>query len=121
MEIRIGTIVIQRGQVPLVRLAGEHDLATEARVRALLAQALVGGSSAIVSLEHVRLLGSSVIGALAAADLVAKRANATLAVVIPERDHPARRSLELTGVIDSLDVYASITAARAGIRRRLAR
>jgi anti-anti-sigma factor len=115
---RSGSIEVTPGPTSIVRLAGEHDDASERQVREALLRELALDRNVVVSLERVSLLGSQVIGSLVAAQLVAEHAGLMVALVVPEGAHRARRSLELTGLLDSLTVFERMPdAVRAGERR----
>jgi anti-anti-sigma factor len=112
---RAGSLEVTPGATSVVRLMGEHDQVTEKQVREALLRELELDRNVVVSLERVSLLGSQVIGSLVAAQFVAERAGLMLALVVPEGDHRARRSLDLTGLIDSLTVFERMPdAMRAG-------
>ncbi|HEY1479880.1 MAG TPA: STAS domain-containing protein [Gaiellales bacterium] len=116
-----GSLDITPGPTSIVRLMGEHDDATERHVREALLRELALDRNVVVSLERVSLLGSQVIGTLVAAQLVAERAGLILALVVPEGEHRARRSLELTGLLDALMVFERMPdALRASAARELA-
>jgi anti-anti-sigma factor len=118
--MRSGSIELTPGPTSVVRLAGEHDHATDKQVREVLIGELALGRNVVVSLERVSLLGSQVIGSLVAAQLVAEHAGLMLALVVPEGPHRARRALELTGLLDSLTVFERMPdALRAGTRWRI--
>jgi anti-anti-sigma factor len=106
-----GSIIVTPGATSLVRLAGEHDALTEARVRAAVHAEISAGRNVVVSLERVSLLGSPVIGVLVAAQLRAEAAGRRFALVVPGGAHRARRSLDLTGVLDSLQVFERVRDA----------
>lgn len=114
---RTGSLELSPGPTSVVRLSGEHDGLTERHVRETLLHELALDRNVIVSLERVSLLGSQVIGALVAAQMTAERTGLMLALVVPEGDHRARRSLELTGLLGSLTVFERMPdALRAGER-----
>jgi anti-anti-sigma factor len=102
---RAGSILVTPGATSFVRLAGEHDALTEGQVRAAILAEIEAGRHVVVSLERVSLLGSPVIGALVAAQLQAEAAGLRFALVVPAGAHRARRSLDLTGLLDSLQVF----------------
>jgi anti-anti-sigma factor len=115
-----GSIELTPGATSVVRLAGEHDHATDRQVRDVLLGELALDRNVVVSLERVSLLGSQVIGSLVAAQLVAEHAGLMLALVVPEGPHRARRALALTGLLDSLTVFERMPdAMRAGARREI--
>jgi anti-anti-sigma factor len=115
---RSGSLEVTPGPTSVVRLAGEHDDASERQVREALVRELALGRNVVVSLERVSLLGSQVIGSLVAAQLVAEQAGLMLALVVPGGAHRARRSLELTGLLESMLVFERMPdAVRAGVRR----
>jgi anti-anti-sigma factor len=112
---RAGSLELTPGPTSVVRLTGEHDAATEGLVRETLLRELALDRNVVVSLERVSLLGSQVIGSLVAAQFVAERAGLMLALVVPAGEHRARRSLDLTGLLDSLTVFERMAdAVRAG-------
>ena len=118
MQIQRGTIQRLRG---VIRLTGEHDLTTEAEIRRALHSELDVSPFVIVDLARVSSLDSTVIAALVATHMHAEARVRVLAIVLPPHaHHPARRVLELTGVLASLRTFPGIveaqTAARAAVR-----
>jgi anti-anti-sigma factor len=115
-----GSLDITPGPTSIVRLMGEHDDTTERLVREALLHELALDRNVVVSLERVSLLGSQVIGTLVAAQMVAEHAGLLLALVVPEGEHRARRSLTLTGLLESLTVYERMPEAlRASASREI--
>ena len=66
-----------------VTLAGEIDLATSARLRRDLADAIVGASTVVVDMASVEFIDASGIGALVSVADAARRRGATLWLVHP--------------------------------------
>jgi anti-anti-sigma factor len=99
-------------RIAIVTLRGEHDIATEPRVRAALT--LAGEQSRVlVDLSECTFADSSVIGALIVANtLIAERAG-QLEVVIPPEARAAQRLAKLT----QLEQIVPIHSTRNGIPR----
>jgi anti-anti-sigma factor len=114
----VGSISTETGPLPVVRLAGEHDIATQGQVRDALRRELLLDRSMVVSLERVTFMDASVIGVLVAAHLAAEQAGVLLALVVPDGAHAARTALALTGMLDSLPVFGKIAEAQRACRLR---
>jgi anti-anti-sigma factor len=114
----LGSISTETGPLPVVRLAGEHDIATQGQVRDALRRELQLDRSVVVSLERVAFMDASVIGVLVAAHLAAEQAGVLLALVVPDGAHAARTALALTGMLESLPVYGKIAEAQRACRLR---
>ena len=88
--------------VTRIALAGELDMSVAPAFRAELERALTEHASVIVDLRALDFMDSSGMHALAAADARARTSGARLVI-----EHPAAavlRMLELTGILDVLEV-----------------
>jgi anti-anti-sigma factor len=101
------------GSYCLVRLEGELDVLTTAKLRAALNELLVdaGQVHLVVDLTSLTFMDSSGLGALVRAQRQARGLRGSFAVVCPEG--PVLRVLALTGLVHVLRVFGSLDAATA--------
>jgi anti-sigma B factor antagonist len=106
---------VQRGEgLTTVRVAGEVDLGTAARLRTILADELAAKpSTLVIDLDQVSFFTSLGLTALALAQRDAQERNIDLRVVATTR--ATLRPMQITGMIDDLAVYDSYAAAIAGV------
>ncbi|WP_063821733.1 STAS domain-containing protein [Nocardia pneumoniae] len=99
--------VREHGEVDVVIVHGEVDMASAPRLQAALDEAQRGGKPLVVDMSEVEFLGSAGLSVL----LVASEAEqAPLRVVASDA---VRRPIELTGLDKLLSVFASLDAALA--------
>jgi anti-sigma B factor antagonist len=110
LEVRV-----QRGEgLTTVRVAGEVDLGTAARLRTILADELAAGpSTLVIDLDQVSFFTSLGLTALALAQRDAQERSIDLRVVATTR--ATLRPMQITGMIDDLAVYDSYAEAIAGV------
>ena len=98
---RDGVAVVQEGGQVMLRLWGEHDLATVGLLRTALAEVLERADDVVVDLREVTFLGSSTMKTLAIGrDLLAERGH-TLLVRSPTLRQ--RRLLEICDLADLIE------------------
>jgi anti-anti-sigma factor len=107
-------LVEGRGEVLLIRLLGEHDLATAPLVRKSLEDA-VRDSSVVVSLDDAEFVDSTVLGALFSAADAARRLGRPLVLHLGTAPI-VRRIAELTGLTDVIPCFANLEAAIGAAR-----
>ena len=104
------------GDLSIVRLLGEHDLATTRLVADRLAALIESGSPLVFDLSETTFVDSGlarVIDGVTAAGV-------PVAVVVPEPSPPIiRRVLELTGLAERIPVVPSREAARQVLIERV--
>jgi anti-sigma B factor antagonist len=115
-HVRAQTIEIQihPPTTCLVRLHGEHDVATGDAVAAALAAA-AGHNHVVVDLAHCTFIDSTLITRLLGAAKRMRERGGTLELVVPEEANAVRRTLELANVQMVLPFHASFAAALASI------
>jgi anti-anti-sigma factor len=97
-----------------VRVAGEVDLGTAARLRTILADELAAKpSTLVIDLDQVSFFTSLGLTALALAQRDAQERNIDLRVVATTR--ATLRPMQITGMIDDLAVYDSYAEAVASV------
>lgn len=99
------------GNVIVLALTGDHDLATKPMLLAELAEIPLD-ASVIIDLTRCTFLDSSVIGAILGAR-VPDRPRVSL--VLPPDTSYVTRALSVVGMRDLLPVHASVTAALASL------
>ncbi|GAA1132900.1 STAS domain-containing protein [Nocardioides aquiterrae] len=110
---------VEAGEASCVlRLSGELDVYTTARLRAALTQQLVdeGRVHVVVDLTGVTFLDSSGLGTLVRAQRQARGLRGSFAVVCGEG--PVLRVMSLTGLTHVLRVHDTLEAATAELPRR---
>jgi anti-sigma B factor antagonist len=93
------------GQPWIVRLVGEHDLATLETVRGHLA-GVPAGDALVIDLSSASFLDSSVLGAIVDAHSRCADAGGRFGMVVPEGSFAARL-VDLSGLAERLPVYRS--------------
>ena len=112
------TVTVSRPQpdVCLLRLAGEVDIATAPLLAGHLHDC-AGTDVLVLDLSEVTLLAASGLGLIV--DARRGRSSAGQLHLIGVRDNrPVARVLELTGVLDLVDVHDDLTAVLAHLDRR---
>ena len=94
----------------LVRLYGEHDVASGEAVTAALS-ARGGYRQVVVDLSQCTFIDSTLITRLLAAARRTRQRGGSLELVVPEDANAVRRTLELANVQMVLPFHASCTAA----------
>ncbi|MFE9746893.1 STAS domain-containing protein [Saccharothrix saharensis] len=101
--------------VTVVEVAGEIDMATEQPVRAVLAEQLDRRPAGlVVDLARIDFFGSAGIQLLIEAATSAQRRGVPLAVATDRR--AVLRPLEITGVLDAVNVHPTLHDALAAVR-----
>ncbi|WP_454196603.1 STAS domain-containing protein [Nocardia sp. Marseille-Q1738] len=104
--------VREHGEVDVVIVQGEVDMASAPQLQAALKEAQRGGKSLVVDMSEVGFLGSAGLSVL----LVASEAQqARLRVVASDA---VRRPIELTALDELLSVFPSLDAALAADESR---
>jgi anti-sigma B factor antagonist len=99
-----GVTVRETGNVTIVALAGELDLATAGTLReTLLLLELDGGINVAIDLRGLSFLGSTGIGIIVAACKRIRAGGGTFSVWCD--DGFARRTLEIAGLVDYLELH----------------
>ena len=103
----------QVGTATVVRLDGEHDLATSPELVEAMAEATLPQARVVVDLSGATFIDSTVLRAITAG---AKESDA-FAIVAPQGT-PPRRLLDLTGLTEVYSVAENLDAAleRVGVR-----
>jgi anti-anti-sigma factor len=114
-SVRVG----REGDVVVVALTGEHDLASRDEVLGALDGALDGGLAVVVDLRDADFIDSVVAAVFLEARKKAKHRNLGLGVVLSDAtDNSVRRTFELSTLTTVFAVYpspeAAVTAVRAG-------
>ncbi|HEV2262359.1 MAG TPA: STAS domain-containing protein [Candidatus Rubrimentiphilum sp.] len=98
------------GDAIVYRLSGTLDFETAPSLRAALLEAADEGKhDIVVDLAQLHFLDSSGLGALIGAHKRAHEHSGKLRIIIT--DGPIARLLTITGLMDVLNVYASVSAA----------
>jgi anti-anti-sigma factor len=108
------------GDVVVVSLLGEHDLATAAGVRETLGSLFEEGRDIVVDLSETRFIDSSVVLALIDGERLAREHDLRMSFQVPT-DTVVSRVLAICGLLEVWPVYRSRDEAIAkgdGIRRR---
>ncbi|TQM85085.1 anti-anti-sigma factor [Saccharothrix saharensis] len=107
--------VHDRDGITVVEVAGEIDMASETPVRAIVAEQLDRRPAAlVVDLGRVDFFGSAGIQLLIEAATTAQRRGVPLAVATDRR--AVLRPLEITLVIEAVDVHPTVRDALAAVR-----
>lgn len=85
-----------------VRLTGEHDLSTEADVRAVLSPIY---GDVLVDLSACEFIGSAVLGVVIADSHAREREGHRLELLVPTTNRAITRTLEVSGVARLLRVH----------------
>ncbi len=100
----------QHGDVAVLRLLGEHDLATVAELREQLDAHAARGEGIVVSLTETAFIDSSVVNTLFHADTQLREQGRRLSLHVATASI-VRRVLDLTGLCDALPCSASFADA----------
>jgi anti-sigma B factor antagonist len=104
--------VRKEGDLAVVTLGGEHDIATAPDVRAAIEQAQDAGA-AVVDLTPARFVDSTILGVLIAArDRAHERGDGFAVLHGADAEPSVRRILDITGLVPLLPVVGSLDAAR---------
>jgi len=96
----------------VVRLTGEHDLATAAEVRAALEAAAETGEPVVCDLSRAEFVDSAILAALVSADLRLRRTARRLIVVLPAAAAPTVRTVfDVSGLSAVLVIAETVAAA----------
>jgi anti-anti-sigma factor len=110
-RVPAGTVEIEdHGDVDLIRLVGEHDMATRDDVWVAVARSIESDRGVIVSLAEATFIDSGTINTLFKGDRMSRARDRRLVVHVgtPSVVH---RALELTGVCASLSCAEDIETA----------
>lgn len=107
------TVDAPSGDLTVVHVAGDIDLATESELNACLTDVADGGSDLILDLHDVGFIGYR---GLALLDTTALRLRFSDACVAVVGDRHIRRALHIAGADRMLSCYGTIEAASNGIR-----
>ena len=111
MELQVGTIEAERrGEVILLRLRGEHDIASESPLADALADCAWDGSGVVVSLMEAQFIDSSVINVLFHADAQLQERGRRLVLHVAT-ESVVRRVLEITQLNSKLLATGSLEEA----------
>ena len=95
----------------VLRLEGEHDVDSAARLGRELEEVFESGADAIVDLSRAEFIDSSILGVLAHAHRVAESSAQVRLVVIAPPDSQAARLFDLVGARDFIPTLPSLGAA----------
>ncbi|MGZ4413929.1 MAG: STAS domain-containing protein [Gaiellaceae bacterium] len=104
------------GDVAIVSLLGEHDLATASEVRNALTFAVAQGTHLVVDLSGAEFIDSSIIHALLESVELAAVEGRRVSLQV-QTDASVRRVLEITGVLEALPARATRREAIAAVRQ----
>jgi anti-sigma B factor antagonist len=113
-EVRVTHVA---GDVAVVSLLGEHDLATAWEVRNAIAFALIEqGTHVVADLSETEFIDSSIVHALFDSEQLASEHGRRLSLQL--RAHAGvQRVLEITGMLDVLPVYGTRAEAIDAVRQ----
>lgn len=98
MTADVGTLEVESvGEVHVVRLLGEHDLATVPELGRVLRALADGDGGVVVDVSETEFMDASIVGALAEGDLVLQERGRRLVLQMGTRPL-VRRLLEVAGV-----------------------
>ena len=113
-----GTVEIERHvDCDVIRLVGEHDMATRDTVWGVVAQSINADRGIVVSVSDADFIDSGAIYALFKGDQLLQERGRRLAVHVHTAS-AVRRTLEITNVCDSLPCFGDIEAALASASTR---
>jgi anti-anti-sigma factor len=101
------------GDVVVLTLTGDHDLATKPMLADRL-RALGGAAAFVIDLTRCTFVDSTVIGAILAA---CEPGRPSLSLVLPPDSSYVTRALGVVGMRDVVPVHASVGAALEALRR----
>jgi anti-anti-sigma factor len=102
-EVRVARLP---GEIAVISLLGEHDIATAWEVRNALAFALEQGTHVVVDLSETEFIDSTIIHVLFESKQLAQEHGRRVSLQLPA-DARVRRALEITGMLDVLPVYGA--------------
>jgi anti-sigma B factor antagonist len=103
------------GAAEIWAAAGEVDMATKARLQAVVDAIPGSGAPLVIDLTGVTFMDSTGLAVLLRIDRAARNAGRPLAIACPEG--PARLVLAVSGVEDELPLYATRAEALAAVGR----
>ena len=113
-EVRVARL---RGEIVVISLLGEHDLATAWEVRNALALAFKQGTHVVVDLSETELVDSAIVHALFDSKQLASEHRRRLSLQVPAHAGVVERVLGISGVLESFPVYATRTEAIDAVRQ----
>jgi anti-anti-sigma factor len=112
-EVRVARLP---GEIAVISLLGEHDIATAWEVRNALAFALEQGTHVVVDLNETEFIDSTIIHVLFESKQLAQERGRRVSLQLPA-DARVRRALEITGMLDVLPVYGARAEAIDAVRQ----
>jgi anti-sigma B factor antagonist len=109
---RLAVAVERFADIPIVRLAGELDVVSVGRLRAVIDELLLGSGSVVIDLRGLTFIDSAGLGALVRAHKKTRVLQGELTCVCLPESH-AGRLIRITG----LDRVLRISASLEGFRR----
>jgi anti-anti-sigma factor len=103
------------GDVAVVSLVGEHDIATAWELRNALTLALEQGAYLVVDLSETEFIDSTIIHVLFKSKQLAQEHGRRVSLQLPAAAR-VRRALEITGMLDVLPVYGTRAEAIDAVR-----
>jgi len=100
----------------VLRLDGEHDVSSAARLGRELEEVFGSGADVIVDLSEAEFIDSSLLGVLVHAHRVAESSAHVRLVVIAPPDSPAAKLFDLVGARDFIPTFPSLGDAVDGHR-----
>jgi anti-anti-sigma factor len=113
-EVRVARL---RGEIVVISLLGEHDLATAWEVRNALAVAFKQGTHVVVDLSETELIDSAIVHALFDSKQLASEHRRRLSLQVRAHAGVVERVLGISGVLESFPVYASRAEAIDAVRQ----
>ena len=111
MELQVGTVETERrGDVVVLRLRGEHDIATQSPLANALIDHAWEGSGVVVSLVETQFIDSSVVNVLFRADAHLRERGKRLVLHVAT-ESVVRRVLDLTQLSSNLPTTGSLEEA----------
>jgi anti-sigma B factor antagonist len=107
-------VVDGHGGVAVIRVQGEHDVATAPALRGVVLDAIDGARPVVVDLSGATFIDSSVLSVLLSGLRRSREAERGYVLVLPAADGaPVRRVFEVTGLIPVFATRPSAAAAAA--------
>jgi anti-anti-sigma factor len=104
------------GDVAVVSLVGEHDVATAWELTNVLTLALEQGAHLVVDLSETEFIDSAIIHVLFESKQIAREHGRRVSLQLPA-DARVRRVLEITGMLDVLPVYGTHAEAVDAVKQ----
>jgi anti-sigma B factor antagonist len=114
-EVRVARLP---GEIAVISLLGEHDLATAWEMRNALALAFEQGTHVVVDLSETEFIDSTIIHVLLESKQLAQE-HGTVGQLAIAAHARVKRPLEITGMLDVLPVYGTRAEAIDAVRRRV--